>query len=535
MAFLRTYAACAGLSFLAANAAIVPLVGVIGLATPALADDFVSQANKLYGDIAPNRRSDVVLLPAVAKMDAPPRSVTSLDVAAITPASSAAFKEMSDWAASPNQQGVLKALESVTNEGDWRDAFAFGQPYGADDITPELVRAKLYTELGDPPTLAGAQFLYLPALDRVMWLVNIQATRLAADGKPNDAIDLLIRGVFFARQMADRQFARESLWGMKYAAQMLERVRDVAYVASLSPDPKLQDASLLAEVKRLDESTGYLDISRIGFPKADRIAGEQVLARVFGKQDGVDTRVFAMTLANIGASDHPLRLFSEMSRWNGVAASQAPGGENKAKLEGIYDDWESRWTLEWLDSRNRLPTVYSQFGAQRPTMAAVNACVWDESALFDARQIFRVELAGTRTGLAVLGVELIRKNLPPQIQAIRPRFMESMDVDPYNPDRARGARPPLEYFVPMRDTPRNADGSKEPYRIDIVPSDPRNAFARTFKDDTFVLYSWGSNNDKDFAKRVQNTPARADGADYLLWPPMMSLYRQHLLDQGQLK
>lgn len=511
------------------------IVGVAGLAgSPVRGDDFVSQANKLYADIAPNRRSDLILLPAIAKMDAPPRSLVTLEVAAITPASSGQFKEMAAWASGANQQNVLKALATVSKESNWRDAFAFGQPYGADEIPPELVRAKLYTELGDPATLAGAQFLYLAGLDRLMLLLNVEATRLGADSKPNEAIDVLIQGVFFTRQVADRQFARESQWGMQHASQLLERIRDVAYVAEVSGGASLQVDPLAASVKRLDES-GYLDISRVAFPKADRIAGQQVLARVFGKQDTVDERVFAPTLARLGATDHPLRLFSEAARWRTVASVQASGKANRDKLEAMYDDWSGRWPLEWLDPRNRLPTEYSKFGAERGSMAAVNASVWDVGTLFDSRQVLRVEAAGARTALSVVGVELTRKSLPPQISAIRPRWMEALDVDPFNPNRARAARPPLEYFVPLRDTPKGAGGEAESYRIDIVPSDPRNAFARQFKDDTFVLYSWGSNNEKDFAKRVQNTSARADGADYLLWPPMLSLYRQHLLDKGELK
>lgn len=511
-------------------------VSTTGAASLALAaDDYISRANALYSDIAPNHRSDLVLLPVLAKMEPPPKALGSLEIAEITPAGSGVFKEFSDWAAAPNQQAILRALEKVTQDGDWREAYAFGQPYGADQIPPELVRARLYTELGDPPTLAAAQLLYLPALDKLTWLVNVEATRLAAQGKPNDAIDLLIHGVFFARQMCDRQLAKESLWGFTHASRLLERVRDVAYVASQSPDGGLRNDVIIEQVKRLDERTGYFDISRIPFPKADRLAGEQLLARVFDRQDKPDERVFAPTLARLGATDHPLRLFSEAARWKSVAGAQASGTDNRAKLEGIYDDWASRWVIDWLDPRNQLPTVFSQFGSQRSTMAAVNASVWNEAALFDARQILRVEAAGTRTSLSLVGYKLAYKNLAPQIQAIRPRWMEYIDVDPFNPNRARGARPPLEYFVPVRDTQKGPDGQGEPTRIDIVPADSRDAFARTFRDDTFILYSWGSNNQRDYARRAQNTIDRADGADYLLWPPMLSLYRQRLLDQGQLK
>ena len=50
----------------------------------------------------------------------------------------------------------------------------------------------------------------------------------------------------------------------------------------------------------------------------------------------------------------------------------------------------------------------------------------------------------------------------------------------------------------------------------------------------FVLYSWGSDNKKGFAKRIQNTWKTAD-ADFLIWPPYQSLYRKHLIDKGDIK
>src|SRR5262245_29199055 len=55
------------------------LVALLGLAAPAArADDFVTKTNQLYADIAPANRSDVVLLPVLAKMDPPPKSASSI-------------------------------------------------------------------------------------------------------------------------------------------------------------------------------------------------------------------------------------------------------------------------------------------------------------------------------------------------------------------------------------------------------------------------------------------------------------------------
>ena len=59
---------------------------------------------------------------------------------------------------------------------------AFGQLYGVEGVDIEMIAAGLYTDLGDPPTLAGARIGYMPMLDRLAILVNVEATRLAAEG-----------------------------------------------------------------------------------------------------------------------------------------------------------------------------------------------------------------------------------------------------------------------------------------------------------------------------------------------------------------
>ena len=49
---------------------------------------------------------------------------------------------------------------------------------------PEMVMAKMYSELGDPPLLLGAEFLYLPKVEQLFSLLQIEATRLQSTGDP---------------------------------------------------------------------------------------------------------------------------------------------------------------------------------------------------------------------------------------------------------------------------------------------------------------------------------------------------------------
>lgn len=493
-------------------------------------DEFVRSVNQLYKDIRPERRSDQVLLPLLAKMDPPPRVVGTIDEASVLPASSKDFAGAASWAQGPNQQAVLAALAQVTREPDWQKGYAFGQPYGADAVDPEMIRIKQYTELGDPPTLAAAQHLYMPSLDRLGCLVNVEATRLAAAGKPKEAVDLMINWVYFARQMVDRAFAREVLWGFRQMAQGFERVRDIAYL-DMGGAKAIGTDHILGFLGRLAES-GYTDLARMNYPIADRAGTEQVLARVYPGGPLVDERVFAPTMARLGTSERPLRLFSESSRWRSAAGAQGDGDQAKKLARGIYEDWHSRWRSGWFDARQSLVTEWSKL--DRTTYAAIAQSTPDMGELQDARQIVKVEAQGTRAALALVGYYYIHGTHATSYSAVRPLWLKNLEIDPFSREVVSGPRAWMGYLVPERDTPKDAQGRDVPYEIDVVTNDPANPLAQRFKSDTFILYSVGSNAAPEQAKRIQNTAKQmAVPADYLIFPPVLSIRRQQMINLGQ--
>ena len=224
----------------------------VALAAPgatAQSDTYANEVNALFKAIPTARRSDLVLLPALTKTAPAPARVSLRDDAALLPASSADFAAAAAWAQAPAQQEALKVLATITREGEWTKAYAFAQPYGADLVEPSLIRDGAYTELGDPPTLAAAQHLYLPLLDRLVCLVNVEATRLAAAGDPAAGLDTLTNLVCFGRQMVDRAFSKEATWGLETMSQALERIR--GYIA----DGVASGARLLVD-GRVNPATG---------------------------------------------------------------------------------------------------------------------------------------------------------------------------------------------------------------------------------------------------------------------------------------
>lgn len=508
----------------------------VTLASPsARADEFLDKLNASLADVKPPQRSDLVLLPLLAKMQPPPGRYTKLEALAPLYPGSPAMAELAAWTTAPAQKAVLDALATVTKEQDYRKAMAFAQPYGVEGVPVDMVAARLYTELGDPPTLAGAKFYYLDAIRRMEILAHAEALRRAGEGDVIGSVKLLTDWTFFCRQMADRRFYREVVWAYEAMLSAQDHTRDIVYWDSRTKksfDQPAQRDQLPDIVARLDESSGYLDLARLRLPIGDRMGSEQAVARVYQPRAGVDANVLATTMSRMGSSEFPLRLFGEAARWQSVAGTQKNWFEINDQLPKLYGDWESRWRLTPFDKLMDKPFVYTSF--DRAGYAVLDATTPDLGRLFTLRQQLAVEIAGTRHALAIVGYTAFTKSFPPQLSSVRPRWIKALSDDAYNPNRARGAVPPFEYFVPVRDQKQDARGETKPHVVKVFVPGGAN-FDLGFRDDQFLLYSTGRDGANNYAARIDNRPDAGIGTDYLIWPPVSSLYRQYLIDRGDIK
>ncbi len=492
---------------------------------PAQAGD-VKDANALYDHIQPERRSDLVLLPLLGKMAPPPARVGTMEAAALIQPGMSGWDEASAWAAGAPQQAVVEALRKVTVEQDHRKAYAFGQAYGIEGVDPGLVRLGLYTELGDPALLAAARFQYLPALDRLACLANVEATRLWSEKKGGDALKLLTSFTYFSRSMCDREFGREATWGFEHLRFSLERIRDLLYVDSRASAHSIQASEIHELLDKLDlekPEKAYLDPDQIRFPQGDRIAFEQLVDQIFNASGEPDDAAFGALLARLHSSDRPLRLFSEAGRCSQASGGHADKSTTLRRGLSVFGDWQFRWGLAWFDKQ--MSRVLEYRGLDGSKFAAVRAGLPDLYPLILRRHEVRLELIGTRLAAGLCGAQLERGSIPPMVQAARPAWVVDLGIDPLNAEVRNGAKPTLQYLIPP----------KAGHDVQIIlPNEV--SFHVLLKNDVFVLYSVGSDYQDQKAKIVQNTVGKVKlQADYLLWPPVFSLYRQSQVDLGELK
>jgi hypothetical protein len=519
---------------------VLILTVAIGAPRAVARDEFVNRVNAAFSGIPKEKRSDLILLPVLAKMEAPPAEVDTMDKAVLLLPTSPGWDTVMTWVNGQPQRDVLKALREVTKEEDWRISMLFAQGYGVEEVSdfPDLIDAGMYTELGDPPTLATAKFGHMEKILQMWILANLDATRLVKEGNFVEAIDTMYFGMYFARQMAERPMLVEKRAGMRGVRQALERIRDIVYQDMKAEQHKLTYKDLARYVQRLEEGKGYLGIDRILLPTGTIIAAEQILTRVMIEKKGVNEETFAVVMARVAATDRPLRLLSESAYWESIRPQHEGWFASydmligRDRRGGLAADWAKRWSLGPHDPFTKMQSDYRKFVANGPKYAALRAVLSGIEDLMPYKTALSTEVAGTRMSLAIYGYfREHNASFPPSITAIRPKYVPAVDVDPFS-----SAERPLGYFVPVRDNIPAQDPRKDPvpWTVHCYPPKPFGNFTIPLRADTFVLFSVGPDNDNVNAKDATQEDTTGEG-DYILWPPMLSLIRQNLIDTGELK
>jgi hypothetical protein len=512
-------------------------LAVLAPGAPARADDFTRQANAAYlvirGEsgrefpLPQDQRSDLVVLPAVAGMQPPPPFLAERLPAILLPPTSRDWAAAAAWAQAPAQRAALEALAKATENEDPERHMAFAQPYGVEGVPIELVSADLYTELGDPPLLAAAEFKYLRKLTWLAVLAHVEANRLLAEGKGSEALEVLVDLVFFGRQVADRQLAPEMTWGLETVALGLEHLRDVAYRDLKAPARTIPIETLKTVVRRLDDRRGPLGLERLRPPGAARLAGEQLLYYVYDASTGApNADRYSTLLANITTADRPLRLFAEAAVWEQARASAANLRQTREVLGRVHDDFVYRWGLRAHDPTMATEPDYRKTVEGRPGMKVLELLYGRFQDLFVRRQDLRVEAAGTRMSLAMDAYFLQNNTYPSALTAVRPVFAPVIDKDPYS-----AAGRDMEYFVPGRDQPRGPQGQEVLHEMRVFPPAPYKPFAVKLDSKDFVIYSVGADGDRGWARDVTMSTLTMTTGDLVAWPPVPSLLRQYLVQE----
>ncbi len=371
------------------------------------------------------------------------------------------WAEAESWLNGEPQREVLGALSTCTDVSGGTK-WVLGIPYGQDAISSEWANAGLVATLEQDNLLATVEFPYFQRFETLADLATLEVYRLAADNQSEDALDTAIDLLMLGRFVADRPFAEESKFGYRLMSRALVVLRDAVYTY---PDSFRDQEVLLDAIKDLD--VNRVKNNYFSFPRAERIAAEQLMARTIAERGGVNTESFISTMATLTSADRPLRRFGEADRWRTAAAIQADWFDTQAAIDRIWGDFGKRWEYEFSRSEHARPTDYDQLASPQHRM--VRQVAADVASVFAARRLVTAELGATRIALGCVAWKITRFDWPPgQPNAplpLRPNYLRYVDDDPYHWSTRRDAFQPFGYFVPIRDEPRTERQEPSPHRV----------------------------------------------------------------------
>lgn len=517
-----------------AMVAVVAVAGVLAGDSVARADSYLDEANKLYASIQKDRRSDLVVLPVLHAMEEGPKVPGDYLAAFLMTTENTAWGPVAAWAKGKKQQDVIDALKKVTSEDDWRKAWAFGQPYGAAAVDPSFVDMKLYTELGEDNTLAAAQLLYLPAIRRMEILCHVEATRLLAEGKGNDALDLMRRWAMFSYQIASRELLKEKYTGMEMMSLAFARMRDLAYSDMMAETHSMTYTEISKIIGKLGDRNP-VNIDRLQLPAAERLAAQQLVSRTFvpGSGGRPDPATFPKVFANVAAGERGLRRFSESAKWSSLLKLHGGTEATSKRIDEVFGDWSRRWDVSQWDPMQELTTDYGRL--DKVEYAALDLVMGDLGTVFPKRRELFAEWIGTRAALGAYGYRLKLNSLPVKIESIVPEFVGKIDLmnDPFDKDAKADRGKRLAYVRAGIDNIA-VGGVPKPVVIRVFPKvagvEYPNFEAKVLQGQ-FVIYSAGPDGNQNGVSRATQM-IKDDFGDYLVWPPMLSLARQYRIENA---
>jgi hypothetical protein len=403
------------------------------------------------------------------------------------------WQAVSDWCESnPHMaEAILKS----------RKCNILGMPYGLKDLDKKYQDAGLVAAVGAGESLKPLTFPYLQAIDVIATYATAEMVRLLDAGEIQAALDLAVANNWVLRQLCDRQFLDEKLWGMQMLIESLVNLRDVfwAYQDKISVEQ-------FRELAWYDIPELRPDRNRLHIPEGDRVVSEALLDQVFDERSGADPEKFAAAFAAIQSADAPLTRFGAARRWRMIAMVHDSLEASKKRLKLIYDDWWRRWRVQ---SHDEILDVQTQFERTNPVRyAAVIYSMQDIADAFTLRNQLVAAVNGTAMAAGLSAYKRQYGVYPDDKEKLYGQFVRKTfsDIDPYNPD-----------YGPMR------------YRLLTSSETVDTPHGRLrFEAGDCLLYSIALNQTDERGREHTNDGSEGD---LVLWPPIRVVsWEQGLLD-----
>lgn len=447
-------------------ATLMPLLGALQASAQS---DFLDQANDRLTLTPGNLAAQERLFPAIiGTLDYIRDNGVDLDqlglntdnpnalrrVALVDPGDMTWF-DVEDFLLAEPQRNLIDTVNDTLNN---RSRPEFNLQIGEAGLPSEWIEHDLCVRLGEQGLLVEADAAYLKHFRLVQAILVLEATRLAEEGEPFNAMAQYVNIIRLNRLLLDRptvQAHRDGWMGMRIA---LEQLRHMVFTYS-QPEVNIFTTRHMKDmVSELDERA--LRIERTGIPWLGELAANEIVSLTMFDRGGVNQSVFAKFMTDINSADEPLRAFNEAAKWRLAATKHRDTLDTLDQIERIYGDWRTRWG--YRDLNDPLLIRPSDFDDMDPTAYSIPALTSaGMNELNDNRKALIMDLRGTRMSLAIVAFKLDTNNWPRNLNALQPEYIGTKgldnNLDLYNIDRAgrylteTNIPSPMTFFVPIRD------------------------------------------------------------------------------------
>ncbi len=474
--------------------------------------DYLSELNAPILKITPKNKSYESYFEAWMKMKVnDPRAPKSMDDLQF---GSESLKQAIAWVAEPSQQEALDIL--LTKDGDKPNVTfrkVFGLPYGTRDI-PTDMESKHFAVFVEDDILSNAEFDYFPFYQKLSCALWANAHYQAGAGNMSRAVDSAIAVMRMGRQLCDRAYTSEIKTGMRLVITGMMNIRSFMwnYRDTLTPN----------DYKKFAEEIELLDLDIIKPPSANRLIGDQLVSRIFGKDLRPDREVFSKIMAQFESRHHPLLRFSATAKWRDLLTQHATYNETLHETEVIDGDIRLHWRFAYNDPELTAPLEIQTISPVR--FAIPRAIFRGIEELFPLRHDMVVKQHGIASAAGVAGYQkrdggklVIGKQAtgaPISLKQVQPSFVLSEDMlsDPQDTDGEK-----LQYFVV---TNREAIRTNTLKRFTIRTG----AGPAILVEGWPVLYSIGWDGVDDEAKH--HVTKQGEDGDFIFWPPVEIIARE---------
>lgn len=465
---------------------LVGLLGVLGGAelgtrgaASAQSDPFVAEANRETRLVRGNTAVEAELFPLIASMDPCPLAVDSHGSLRAEPGLAYPGTETWDasveWAARDAQQAVLDKMAELTDP-DVRTMISL--PIGREGVDEAWIERGLFIELGPEGLLNGLDAKYLDVFREVHALSVIDAKRLIESGDDAAGLMRMVDLIRLYRIVRARPVLEEQLESQELMAIAAEHLRDI--VRYFDAEAKLTSVALVEAVQGIGEDV--LRLERARFPSVPEIAAEQLLARTYERQGGVDRDEFALALSRLSVRGiQPLMLFNEAARFRFEAPRQADWFDVDEMQRDVFANLATRWEYDINDEDlAKVPSTQDTMIAER--FRVIEAASQGLEKLVPYRRTILVHMAGTRLSLATVAYRIARRgDMPRILPNLQPRFIDDIDnnLDYFGYDYDSQRNADFLYFVPGSDEskPQNVSARdaflyEQPHQLQVRYADP---------------------------------------------------------------